>query len=167
MSQPLRAWRGENQELHPDLIAGKQLADDSDQAIRGTRTRGWFRRAASRSALRTAAPARQTPLPAPPGDHASGSRRGRPAVPSARPGPMSSGERLSLRDGTHPLSLTGEQIDYLVARERIIDACTDEQYWHDTVLFDHAIDDDRYWRDGRLCDRPMDAEPEFDDPEIG
>jgi hypothetical protein len=80
---------------------------------------------------------------------------------------MSKEERLSLRDGTHPLSLTWEQIDYFVARERMMDALFDEQYWHDTVLFDRAIDDDRYWRNGMLCDRPMDAEPEIDDPEIG
>ena len=49
----------------------------------------------------------------------------------------------------------------------MIDDLFDEQDWHDTVLFDRAIDDDRYWRNGRLCDRPMDAEPEIDDPEIG
>jgi hypothetical protein len=80
---------------------------------------------------------------------------------------MSKEERRSLWDGTHPLSLTWEQIYYFVARERAIDALTDEQSWHDTVLFDRAIDDDRYWRNGRLCDHPMDTEPEIDDPEIG
>jgi hypothetical protein len=47
------------------------------------------------------------------------------------------------------------------------DALFDEQEWHDTVLFDRAIDDDRYWCNGSLCDRRMDAEPEIDDPEIG
>ena len=166
MSEPLRAWRGENQEPHPDLIPDKP-AGDSDHADQGTRTNAWFHRTASRPALRPAARTRATPPPAPADDHASGSRRGRPAAPSARPGPMSKEERLSPRDGTHPLSLTWEQIDYFVARERIIDALFDEQYWHDTVLFDRAIDDDRYWRNGRLCDRPMDAEPEIDDPEIG
>ena len=49
----------------------------------------------------------------------------------------------------------------------MIDDILDEQEWHDTVLFDRAIDDERYWRNGRLCDRSMDAEPEIDDPEIG
>lgn len=129
MSEPLHAWRGENEEPHPRpyLIPDKQPAGESDHAGHGTRTNGWFHRTVSR--------------PAP--------------------------ERLSPRDGTHPLSLTWEQIDYFVARERIIDECTDEQYWHDTVLFDQAIDDDSYWHNGRLCDRPMDAEPEIDDPEIG
>ena len=167
MSEPLHAWRGENEEPRPDLIPDKQPTGDSDHADQGTRTNRWFHRTASRPALRTVARTRATPPPAPADDHASGSRRGRPAAPSARPGPMSKEERLSLRDGTHPLSLTWEQIDYFVARERIIDALHDEQYWHDTVLFDRAIDDDRYWRNGRLCDRPMDAEPEIDDPEIG
>ena len=167
MSEPLHAWRGENEEPRPDLIPDKQPTGDSDHADQGTRTNGWFHRTASRPALRAVARTRATPPPAPADDHASGSRRGRPAAPSARPGPMSKEERLSLRDGTHPLSLTWEQIDYFVARERIIDALFDEQYWHDTVLFDRAIDDDRYWRNGRLCDRPMDAEPEIDDPEIG
>jgi hypothetical protein len=167
MSEPLRAWRGENEEPHPDLIPDTQPANDSDHADRGTRANGWFRRTASRHTLRAVAPARETPPPPPPDLGASGSGRGRPAVPGARRSPMSEGEWRSLRDGTHPLSLTWEQIDYLIARERIIDASTDEQYWHDTVLFDHAIDDDRYWRNGRLCDRPMDAEPEIDDPEIG
>jgi hypothetical protein len=161
MSEPLRAWRGENEKPQPDLIPDKQPAGDSDHAGQGTRTKHWFHRTASRPALRT----RATPPPAPADDHASGSRRGQPAAPSADP--MSKEERLSLRDGTHPLSLTWEQIDYFVARERIIDTLFDEQYWHDTVLFDRAIDDDRYWRNGRLCDRPMDAEPEIDDPEIG
>jgi hypothetical protein len=167
MSEPLRAWRGENEKPRPDLIPDKQPTDDSDHADRGTRINRWFHRTASRPALRAAARTRAIPLPAPADDHASGSRRGRPATPSARPGPMSREERLSLRDGTHPLSLTWEQINYFVARERIIDALHDEQDWHDTVLFDRAIDDDRYWRNGRLCDRPMDAEPEIDDPEIG
>ena len=167
MSEPLRAWPGENQEPRPDLIPDKQPAGDSDHAEQGTRTNSWFHTTASRPALRTVARTRATPPPAPADDHANGSRRGRPAAPTARPGPMSREERLSLRDGTHPLSLTWEQIDYFVARERIIDALHDEQYWHDTVLFDRAIDDDRYWRNGRLCDRPMDAEPEIDDPEIG
>ena len=160
MSEPLHAWRGENEEPRPDLIPDKQPAGDSDHAEQGTRTNGWFHRTASRPALRT----RATPASAPADDHAS-RRRGRPAAPSA--GPMSKEERLSLRDGTHPLSLTWEQIDYFVARERMTDALFDEQYWLDTVLFDRAIDDDRYWRNGRLCDRPMDAEPEIDDPEIG
>jgi hypothetical protein len=129
MSEPLHAWRDENEEPRPRpyLIPDKQPGDDSDHAGHGTRTNGWFHRTASRPAT----------------------------------------ERPSLRNGTHPLSRTWEQIDYFVARERIIDAFTDEQYWHDTVLFDHAIDDDSYWRNGRLCDRPMDAEPEIDDPEIG
>ena len=163
MSEPLRAWRDENEEPRPDLIPDKQPAGDSGHAGQGARTNGWFRTTASRPALR----ARATPPPAPADDHASGSRRGRPAAPSARPGPMSNEERHSLRDGTHPLSLTWEQIDYFVARERMTDALFDEQSWHDTVLFDRAIDDDRYWRNGRLCDRPMDAEPEIDDPEIG
>ena len=163
MSEPLRAWRGQDEEPRPDLIPDKQPTGDSDHADQGTRTNGWFHRTASRPALR----ARATPPLAPADDHASGSRRGRPAAPSARPGPMSKEERLSLRDGTHPLSLTWEQIDYFVARERIIDALFDEQDWHDTVLFDRAIDDDRYWCNVRLCDRPMDAEPEIDDPEIG
>lgn|SRR5487761_1202365 len=167
MSEPLRAWRGENEEPRPDLIPDNQPAGDSDHAGQGTRTNGWFHRTASRPALRTVARTRATPPPAPADDHASGNRRGRPAPPSARPGPMSKEERHSLRDGTHPLSLTWEQIYYFVERERIIDALTDEQYWRDTVLFDRAIDDDRYWRNGRLCDRPMDAEPEIDDPEIG
>ena len=163
MSEPLRAWPGENEEPRPDLIPDEQPTRDSDHAEQGTRTNRWFHGTASRPALRT----RATPSPAPADDHASGSRRGRPAAPSARPGPMSKEERHSLRDGTHPLSLTWEQIDYFVARERMIDALSDEQSWHDTVLFDRAIDDDRYWRNGRLCDRPMDAEPEIDDPEIG
>jgi len=167
MSEPLRAWRGENEEPRPDLIPDKQPADDSDHADQGTRTNSWFHRAASRPALHTVARTRPAPPPAPADDRASGSRRARPAVPSARPGATSEEERRSLRDGTHPLSLTWEQIDYFVARERVIDALTDEQYWHDTVLFDRAIDDDRYWRNGRLCDRPMNAEPEIDDPEIG
>jgi hypothetical protein len=167
MSEPLRAWRGENEEPRPDLTPDKQPAGDSDHADQGTRTNGWFHRTASRPALRTVARTGATPPPAPADDRASGNRSGRPAAPSARPGPMSKEERLSLWDGTHPLSLTWEQIDYFVARERITDALTDEQYWHDTVLFDRAIDDDRYWRNGRLCDRPMDAEPEIDDPEIG
>jgi len=156
MSEPLRAWRGENEKPSPDLIPDKQPTGDSDHADQGTRP-----------ALRAVARTRATPPPAPADDHASASRGGRPAAPSARPGPISKEERLSLRDGTHPLSLTWEQIDYFVARERIIDALFDEQDWHDTVLFDRAIDDDRYWRNGRLCDRPMDAEPEIDDPEIG
>jgi len=163
MSEPLRAWRGENEEPRPDLVPDKQPTGDSDHADQGTRTNRWFHRTASRPALRT----RATPPPAPADDHASDSRRRRPAAPSARPGPMSKEERLSLRDGTHPLSLTWEQINYFVARERMTDALFDEQSWHDTVLFDRAIDDDRYWRNGRLCDRPMDAEPEIDDPEIG
>ena len=167
MSEPLRAWRGENEEPRPDLIPDKQPAGDSDHADQGTRTNGWFHRTASRPALRAVDRSRATPPPAPADDHASGSRRGRPAAPSARPGPMSKEERLSLRDGTHPLSLTWEQIDYFVARERITDALFDEQSWLDTVLFDRAIDDDRCWRNGRLCDRPMDAGPEIDDPEIG
>ena len=148
MSEPLHEWRGENEEPRPDLIPDKQPTGDSDHADQGTRINRWFHRTASRPALRTVARTRATPPPAP-------------------PGPMSKEERLSLRDGTHPLSLTWEQIDYFVARERIIDALFDEQYWHDTVLFDRAIDDDRYWRNGRLCDRPMDAEPEIDDPEMG
>ena len=122
MSEPLRAWRGENEEPRPDLIPDEQPTGDSDHADQGTRTNGWFHRTASRPALRTVARTRATPPPAPADDHASGSRRGRPAAPSARPGPMSKEERLSLRDGTHPLSLTWEQIDYFVARERIIDA---------------------------------------------
>ena len=167
MSEPLRAWRGENEEPRPDLIPDKEPAGDSDNAGHGTRTNGWFHRTASRPVPRTVARTRATPPPAPADDHASGSRRGRPAVPSTRPSPTSEEERRSLRDGTHPLSLTWEQINYFVARERIIDALSDEQSWHDTVLFDRAIDDDRYWRNGRLCDRPMDAEPEIDDPEIG
>jgi len=167
MSEPLRAWRGENEEPRPDLIPDEQPAGDSDHAGQGTGTNGWFHRTASRPALRAVPRTRATPPPAPADGHASGSRRGRPAAPSTRPGPMSKEERLSLRDGTHPLSLTWEQIDYFVARERIIDALHDEQSWHDTVLFDRAIDDDRYWRNGRLCDRPMDADPEIDDPEMG
>ena len=167
MSEPLHAWRGENEEPPPDLIPDEQPTGDSDHAEQGTRTNGWFHRAASGRTLRAVDRTMATPPPAPADDHASGSRGGRPAAPSARPGPMSKEERLSLRDGTHPLSLTWEQIDYFVARERIIDALFDEQYWHDTVLFDRAIDDDRYWRNGRLCDPPMDAEPEIDDPEIG
>ncbi|TVY99992.1 hypothetical protein EAS64_38550 [Trebonia kvetii] len=166
MSEPLHAWRGEKQEPRPNLIPDKQPTDDSVHADRGARTNGWFHSIASRPALRAVAPTREPPPPAPADDHASGSRRGRPATPSASP--MSEEQRwLSLRNGTHPLSLTWEQIGYSVARERIIDAFTDEQYWHDTVLFDQAIDDDRYWHNGRLCDRPMDAEPEIDDPEIG
>ena len=148
MSEPLRAWRGENEEPRPDLIPDKQPTGDSDHADQGTPTNGWFHGTASRPALRPVARTGATPSP-------------------ARPGPMSKEERLSLRDGTHPLSLTWEQIDYFVARERITDALHDEQYWHDTVLFDRAIDDDRYWRNGRLCDRPMNAEPEIDDPEMG
>jgi hypothetical protein len=168
MSEPLHAWHGENEEPRPDLIPDKQPAGDSDHADQGTHTNGWFHRAASRPVPHTVARTKATPLPAPADDHASGSRRGRPADPSACPGPVSEEERrLSQRDGTHPLSLTWEQIDYFVARERINDALHDEQDWHDTVLFDRAIDDDRYWRTGRLCDRPMDAEPEIDDPEIG
>lgn len=167
MSEPLHAWRSENEEPRPDLTPDKQPAGDSDHAGQGTRTNSWFLGTASRPALRTVARTRATLPPAPADDHASSRRHGRPAVPSTHPGPMSREERLSLRDGTHALSLTWEQIAYFVARERIIDALSDEQSWHDTVLFDRAIDDDRYWRNGRQWDRPMDAEPEIDDPEIG
>ena len=167
MSEPLRAWRGESEEPRPDLIPYKQPAGDSDRADHGTRTNGWFHHTASRPAAHTVARIRATPPPAPADDHASGSRGGRPAAPSASPGPTREEELLSLRDGTHPLSLTWEQIDYFVTRERMIDDLFDEQDWHDAVLFDRAIEDDRYWRNGRLCDRPMDAEPEIDDPEIG
>jgi hypothetical protein len=167
MSEPLHAWRGENEEPRPDLIPDKQPAGDGDHADPGTRTNDWFHRTASRPALHAVPRPRATPPPAPADDHASGSRSGRPAAPSASPGPTSEEVRLSLQNGTHPLSLTWEQIDYFVVGERINDALFDEQSWHDTVLFDRAIDDDRYWRNGRLCDRPMDAEPEIDDPEIG
>ena len=155
MNEPLHALHGENEEPLPDLIPGKQPTGDSDHADHGTRTNSWFHRTASRPALHAVAGTRATPPPAPADDHASGSRRDRPAAPSTRPAPTREEERLSLRDGTHPRSLTWEQIDYFVARERITDALFDEQYWRDTVLFDRAINDDRYWRNGRLCDHPM------------
>ncbi len=167
MSEPLHAWHGENEEPRPDLIPDKQPAGDSDHADHGIRTNGWFHRTASRPALHAVPRTRTTPPPAPADDRASETRRARPAVPSARPGLTTEEERRSLRDGTHPLSLTWEQIDYFVARERMTDDLFDERDWRDTVLFDRAIDDDLYWRNGRLCDRPMNAEPEIDDPEIG
>ena len=167
MSEPLHAWRGENEEPCPDLIPDKQPTHDSDHADHGTGTNSWFHRTASRPALHAVPGTGATSPPAPADEYASGIRRGRPAVPSARPGLTREEEWRSLRDGTHPLSLTWEQIHYFAARERMTDDLFDEQYRHDTVLFDRAIDDDRYWRNGRLCDRPMDAEPELDDPEIG
>src|SRR5207244_1586086 len=91
-----------NEAITDMALPDKQPTGDSDHAEQGTRTNSWFHRTASRPALRT----RATPPPAPADDHASGSRRGRPAAPSARPSPMSKEERASLRDGTHPLSLT-------------------------------------------------------------
>src|SRR5690349_16864588 len=104
MSEPLRAWRGENEEPRPDLIPDKQPTGDNDRADHGTRTNGRLHSTAFRPAAHAVARIRATPPPAPADDHASGSRRGRPAAPSARPGPISEEERrLSPRDGTHPL----------------------------------------------------------------
>jgi hypothetical protein len=50
MSEPLRAWRDENEEPRPRpyLIPAKKPAGDNDHADRGTRTDGWFYRTASR-----------------------------------------------------------------------------------------------------------------------
>ena len=87
MSEPLRAWRGENEEPRPDLIPDEQPTGDSDHADQGTRTNGWFHRTASRPALRTVARTRATPPPAPADDHASDSRRGRPRRPKRPPRP--------------------------------------------------------------------------------
>jgi hypothetical protein len=51
MSEPLRAWRGENEEPRPDLIPDEQPTGDSDHADQGTGTNSWFYGTASRPAL--------------------------------------------------------------------------------------------------------------------
>ena len=75
MSEPLHAWRGENEEPRPDLIPDKQPAGDSDHADHGTRTNDWFHRTAS------APPSARSPAPGRP------RRQPRPATTPAAAGP--------------------------------------------------------------------------------
>jgi hypothetical protein len=151
MSEPLHSGRGENHQPRQALAPGNQPASDIDRADPGTSANNWFHRTAARPAPR-ATPRTRTwapPSPTLASEQAAARRRGLHAVPDTS-GPKHD-KQLSVRLGTHPLSLTWEQIDYLTARDKAFDAMFDDQYWHDTVLFDRAID----------------AEPEIDEPEMG
>jgi hypothetical protein len=164
MSEPLPAWRDENEQPRPDLIPDSQATGDIDRPGHDAPGNDWFHRTTRRPALRAVPRTGATQPPTPADARASGSRRDRPAAPNALPDPVRDA-RLAALNGTHPMSRTWEEINYFVQRDRTWDLF-DEQQWHDTVLFDRATDDDRFYRNGRLCDRPMNAEPEIDDPEI-
>jgi hypothetical protein len=162
MSQPQPEEQG-NDTRHTDPALYERQNGDGERDSDNAPAFSWFRKARPGIAPHTAAPVLRAVPSLSQGDSHPTSRANhsdRPAREPEKPAVPKTDPRVSRQ-------LTWEQIDYFIGRERIIDASTDEQYWHDTVLFDEAIEDDRYWRNGRLCDRPMDAEPEIDDPEIG
>jgi hypothetical protein len=136
MSEPLPAWRDENEEPRPDLAPDNQTTGGIDRADRDAPTNDWFHRPTHRPALRAVPRPRAAQPPTPPDARADGSRRDRSAAPDALHLPV---RDPRLANGTHPLSSTWEEIQYTAKTDTFMDILEDEQSWRDVVLFDRAV----------------------------